>query len=251
MINYKFGDWIIISKVETTETIGKTKKYGITWVCRCKCGFERNFTTSYINTNKATCCDQCKFESRLNEDKDVCKKYLNTKHGTWKVISYSGKNKYGSRVWLCRCDCGKEKTFITSYLSGNGKVSAGACKNCRLKLSEIENRIFYIPNRFWYKFTNTSMRRNISVEITKDEANDVYLKQNKKCAYTNMDLYFTKFTTNFNRYTNASIDRIDSSKPYCLDNIQWVYKKINLMKSSHSSEEFIRLCNMVTQNNKI
>jgi hypothetical protein len=73
------------------------------------------------------------------------------------------------------------------------------------------------------------------------------LKQNKKCAYTNIDLYFTKFNTNFNRYTNASIDRIDSSKPYTLENIQWVDKKINIMKSSYKSEEFIKLCCLVSK----
>jgi hypothetical protein len=139
LINYRFGDWTVIKKVTNIE---KTKNCKTYWICRCKCGFERNFTTSYINTNQATCCDQCKFEIKLSKDKEIREKYLNTKHGTWEVISYCGKNKHGSRIWMCRCECGKERTFLTSYLSGNGKRSAQICKNCELKNLELENRIF-------------------------------------------------------------------------------------------------------------
>ena len=240
MIGKKFGEWEIIEEIHNPKS----------WLCKCKCGYERSFKTSYLNTKKATCCDYCKQEEKLKANKKICEKYLGSKHGTWTVLSYSGKNKHGSRQWLCKCICGKERIFPTSYLSGNGERSATTCKNCELQNSELNNRIFHVPNRFWNKFTNVALRRNKLIQITKDQANEVYLRQNKKCFYTNLDLYFTQFTTNFNRYTNASIDRIDSSKPYTLENIQWVHKKINMMKQKYSSDEFIAMCHLVAKNHQ-
>jgi hypothetical protein len=48
----------------------------------------------------------------------------------------------------------------------------------------------------------------------------------------------------------ASLDRIDSFKPYTDDNIQWVHKHINAMKLNHSEEYFIELCKIVANYNK-
>ena len=49
-----------------------------------------------------------------------------------------------------------------------------------------------------------------------------------------------------NRSMTASLDRIDSCKGYTIDNVQWVHKWINVMKSDHSQDEFIALCRAVT-----
>lgn len=245
MLNKQFGEWEVIAEAE--------KRNGaMTWLCKCKCGYTRTFTTSYLNTNQATCCDFCKMQKRTDEDELLKEKYLNTKHGTWTVVSYKGKNKYGSREWMARCECGNERKFLTAYLSGNGKRSATICKTCELRHLEISNRIIHeIPNRFWDKLINNSCRRNIDFKLTKEEAFDVYLKQKGKCALTGIDLYFTKLRTNFNRYTNASIDRINSDLSYSADNIQWVEKRINMMKQKYEQSEFIGLCKLVAENYKM
>jgi len=47
----------------------------------------------------------------------------------------------------------------------------------------------------------------------------------------------------------ASLDRIDSSKGYIEGNVQWVHRKINMMKQSYTQEEFIELCQAVVRNN--
>lgn len=48
----------------------------------------------------------------------------------------------------------------------------------------------------------------------------------------------------------ASLDRIDSTKGYTLDNIQWVHKHINVMKMDLDQEYFIKLCKLVTKKSK-
>jgi hypothetical protein len=45
---------------------------------------------------------------------------------------------------------------------------------------------------------------------------------------------------------SASIDRINNDKGYCLDNIQLVHKKINMMRGTLSVEEFVEMCKAVT-----
>lgn len=44
----------------------------------------------------------------------------------------------------------------------------------------------------------------------------------------------------------ASLDRIDSSKEYTKDNIAWIHKDIQRMKSDFPIEYFIQTCNKIT-----
>ena len=44
----------------------------------------------------------------------------------------------------------------------------------------------------------------------------------------------------------ASLDRIDSSQPYVVTNIQWVHKDVNLMKMDLDEDWFVALCWVVT-----
>lgn len=51
------------------------------------------------------------------------------------VIKYSGKNKDGRTMWLCKCDCGN-KTIVSTKLLRNGET-----KSCGCKLYMKENRM--------------------------------------------------------------------------------------------------------------
>ena len=49
----------------------------------------------------------------------------NQRFGKLTVLSKAGKNKYGHVLWLCKCDCGNEKTASTSDLNHRSAVSCG------------------------------------------------------------------------------------------------------------------------------
>jgi hypothetical protein len=242
LIGNVYGDWVVISEGRARGPKGIFRF----WVCKCKCGFERTFHTSYLNTGKATCCDLCKEKKRVEIDTFLEKDTVGRKYGSYTVTEYLGKNKYGSRVWLCRCDCGKKRKFLSAYLFGNGERRATTCMSCYNEKTEIEQRVTNeIPHRFWRRFLDHSQKRKISVLISKEEAFLIYEKQNKKCALSGEDLYFTKFRTNYTRYTNASLDRINSDLPYIADNVQWVHKKVNIMKHLSSNQELIDWCKRI------
>lgn len=73
----------------------------------------------------------------------------------------------------------------------------------------------------------------------------MFLKQDKKCALTKQPLSFSSKGV----YNTASLDRIDNSKGYDLENVQWVHKDVNFMKGSLTQKYFLKLCKLITKNN--
>ena len=90
--------------------------------------------------------------------------------------------------------------------------------------------------------------RNIIFDITEEYAWNIFLKQDKRCAISGMEIIFSKTKKGQNTgETTASLDRIDSTKGYIEGNIQWTYKWINCMKYDFSNEEFMELCRQVVK----
>ena len=69
----------------------------------------------------------------------------------------------------------------------------------------------------------------------------VFLRQGERCALSGVTLVMGD---------NASVDRIDSDHGYTPENIQWVDKTINQMKSDLDQEEFINWCRKVADNER-
>ena len=85
-----------------------------------------------------------------------------------------------------------------------------------------------------------------SIKINGHDCYEVFLNQNGKCALTGIPLTFLKSGDRQKiTPTNASIDRIDSSKGYIKSNIQIVSTYVNLLKSDFTVQELLNLCKMV------
>lgn len=106
-----------------------------------------------------------------------------------------------------------------------------------------------INKTYWNSQIKSALKRNLEFSITMKDIWNLYLKQNKKCSLTGSNIYFTKNGRN----QTASIDRIDSSKGYTIDNIQLLLKEINWLKLNLKQDYFIYLCKTVTehQNNNL
>ena len=77
---------------------------------------------------------------------------------------------------------------------------------------------------------------------------ELYVRQNGRCALTGIPIYFRP-RGGSRRSKSASCDRIDSNIGYCINNIQWVHKDINMMKFKYPLERFLYLCSSITANN--
>ena len=109
-------------------------------------------------------------------------------------------------------------------------------------------------------YKRNAKRRNLEFNVSIEFLWSLFLKQNKKCALSGIDIYLrpedksSTITHNnkngfqnldFSKF-NASLDRKDSLKGYTEDNVQWVERRINIIKNDLSQEDFIELCKKIT-----
>lgn len=88
----------------------------------------------------------------------------------------------------------------------------------------------------------SAKRRGISFDLKIEYLWDLYIKQNKKCNLSKLDIHF--YRTKKQRNT-ASLDRIDSTKGYEVGNVQWLHKDVNNMKGRLTQQECIDLCKSI------
>jgi hypothetical protein len=110
------------------------------------------------------------------------------------------------------------------------------------------------------KQRNKNRKSNLIFDVSQQYLWDLFVKQNHKCALSNVDLSllsYAKWTsTGKSRHLDtsiisASLDRIDSNGHYVEGNVQWVHKDINFMKGSLSENKFIEYCNLIVKNNEL
>jgi len=58
----------------------------------------------------------------------VTKDISGERFGKLTAISFAGRNKHGKALWLCKCDCGQEKSILLNSLTG-GKTKSCGCLN--------------------------------------------------------------------------------------------------------------------------
>lgn len=161
--------------------------------------------------------------------------------GQWTIIGYAGIIK-GNSYWRCRCNCGFEKDVKAQYLIDG---SSSKCQTCATP--KRKNVFDTIPNHYWRYVISNANKRDIQLLVSPEECFKLLQIQNYKCALSGLDLYMSKNASeHLEGKTTASLDRIDSSKPYEEGNIQWLHKDINMMKHIFNQEYFISLCNKVS-----
>ena len=161
--------------------------------------------------------------------------------GFLEVIEWVGHNGKGKHFWKCLCKCGK---YITTYTH---KLTSGSTKSCGCYRASIPRQKWWkgvgtMSGKFWSNVRRAAMKRNIVFDITPEYAWNLFLKQDQKCVLSGLSINFGKNSKSIN---TASLDRINSSKGYTIDNVQWVHKDINIMKNSYSQEYFIEMCKKV------
>jgi len=104
-----------------------------------------------------------------------------------------------------------------------------------------------ISGSYWSDISKSAQQRKIEFNITIEYIWDLFIHQNKRCFFTNIELQFHKSSLDRKAQT-ASLDRIDSAKGYIVGNVQWVHKEVNFMKRTLSNSELIEFCNKVSRN---
>ena len=141
--------------------------------------------------------------------------------------------------WYKPCpNCGDEQSYLRRNYAIMSYNEAKECKSCSNKKPENNSHRGWIKGvlrtSFAYKYQAQADVRGLDWDITFEYLAELLIKQDFKCALTGWDIDAMEVNKN-----TASLDRIDSSKGYIEDNVQWVHKVVNMSKQQYSQEEFI------------
>ncbi len=167
------------------------------------------------------------------------------------LTSESRPAKNGTRrFWQCKCDCGnlveRRDDYLKSFPDNN--FSCG----CNHSMKTLGNRNINwaghgdISGMYFAGVRCSARNRGIDFNITIEDAWEQFEAQNRECALTKLPLVIRQ-SIRMKTEMTASLDRIDSSKGYTKDNIQWVHKDVNKMKNGYTEERFKEICRLVTE----
>ena len=196
---------------------------------KCKCGAEQEMTARSIIRNKPISCPSCSnSKSKIGDECGtlVCKKIFHDENDIRRIV--------------CECKvCGTEKTVNPSSFT-YGCISCETCFPRENFISKGANKPIQ-PKRYLQQLKTQAFSRNLDVNIDLDFILKLLEKQKYKCALSGIEIRF--------EIGNLSLDRIDSSKGYSKDNVQFVYRQINFMKNKMKDSDFIEICKSVASYN--
>src|SRR5581483_11893458 len=169
---------------------------------------------------------------------------VSKKFGRLEVLSFS-HSKENHSFWNCQCDCGN------TTIASTNSLHKGKTKSCGCICKEIGNKHFSwkghgeISKVFFNNIKKHAREKGREFNISIEYIWDLFLKQNKKCAYSGRELNFPCRRGDIKG--TASLDRIDSREGYIQNNVQWIHKTINTMKSDISEPEFLGFCNEIAR----
>ena len=232
--NIKINSGDTFEKLTAIREIGKSSR-GFIWEFSCECGklTEKNLSQVVRGQGALHCgCSPKK-------GKDGIFNLTNQIFGNFKVLSFAGPNDKNQTTWNCECiNCGKNEIVKGYYLR---RIKRCICEK-ELRGKWAYRGIGDLYRSHWTSIKSGAKSRKLSFTIDIEYAWELFLKQDKKCALTGWDIILG----NINK--TASLDRIDSSRGYDKDNIQWVHKNVNRLKMDFSQDDFIELCKAVAKN---
>ena len=100
------------------------------WLCKCTCGNEKTVITKYLKNGAVKSCGCLKKEQLSSKAKD----YTGQRFGMLKILAPTEhRDKSGSVLWLCRCDCGNTVEVSQSALANGNKKSCGCAQEYNKK----------------------------------------------------------------------------------------------------------------------
>ncbi len=144
------------------------------------------------------------------------------KFGRLFVIERMANNKHRQSMWLCRCDCGKEKTIWSGDLKSGNTKSCGCLKREKITIA------------------NTTHGHSTTIKMSKTY--DAWQSMIQRCTNPKSMYYYNyggrgiavcKRWRKFENFlkdmgipkNGLTLDRVNNDKGYCKSNCRWATRK--------------------------
>lgn len=191
------------------------------WLAKCVCGKTSGFSakSSALRMLQRDSCRHCKRDYRS-------------------VVDVEGVYKNNNGKWCSTCSgCGVEQAYTRLDHAKQSEVGDWQCKKCVAKLKGFDsNALVGDERRLYNKFRKSANVRGIPWRLKFHDFIGCY---KSKCALTGWELSMKYI------HCTASFDRIDSSMPYQIGNVQWVHTMVNMCKNKYAQDDFIKMCKAI------
>lgn len=160
--------------------------------------------------------------------------YEGTRYGRLVVTKLAGYSLKRHAVWLCKCDCGNEKTFYQTALKDK-------TRSCGCLQKETGTRM---ANRINTKYKGIDTKKMTLIKAYKNGAKhrgyDYNLTDSEAEFFFDKNCYYCGIPPqpNSQGYVYTGIDRLDNTKGYSKDNCVPCCSMCNTIKMDHSLEKF-------------
>ena len=121
-----FGRLTVINKNEEESNKLRNGRRNSYWNCRCECGNLITLRGNSLTSGNTVSCGCYKKETDEERVRDLTGQVF----GRLTVIKENGRDKNGKVMWLCQCECGKEKTICGESLK-NGNTQSCGCSSSK------------------------------------------------------------------------------------------------------------------------
>lgn len=146
------------------------------------------------------------------------------------------------KLWVRCPTCGKSRKYADLPSARKAVKKKKRCHTCANRHKNLKEREHGFSVSELNAIATAARHRGWRFFLTTKDLEEVWERQGGKCALTGTPMTKTPRTW--------SIDRIDNSCGYWLDNIQLVLKRVNMMRGGLSIDDFVRTCEDIANNRK-
>jgi hypothetical protein len=178
------------------------------------------------------------------------KDITNQRFGRLVAIRDTGRSKYksGSRLWLCRCDCGNSINSELCHLTSGDTKSCGCLKGEILRTrteSERLNDGESAFNALYRDYRRSAARKGRQFELTKEQFRYLTSGECFYCGEVPRREYWANAQRLSGPYVYNGIDRLNNDLGYVVDNCVPCCWRCNQLKGSMPFEIFRGLVKII------
>jgi len=161
------------------------------------------------------------------------------------------RNDRGELVWICRCDCGRQRRVKTNNLI-KGLVKSCGCQKDFLRSRSLTKPLKEVAaNTIWNRYKYGAKKRGISFKLTRQDIESYLFLNCHYCDATPESVFIAENLCGNRKILYNGIDRKDSTKGYTKENCVPCCHTCNTAKSDRPIGEFLKWAKRLVEHQQV